>query len=95
MEPTEHRRRDDVATGVALGRERRRTRGALTNRPVWPPAVEIRDILDQDLLQVTLIGGRLTATALGPPSAASGVEIGHRGDDMSACHDDGPCYGRA
>ena len=54
MEPTEHRRRNDVATGIALGSEWRCTRRALINRPVWPPAVEIADILSQHMPQMAL-----------------------------------------
>jgi hypothetical protein len=55
MESTEHRRRNDVTIGIALRRERRRTRRALTNRPVWPPAVEIADILSQHMPQMALV----------------------------------------
>src|SRR5262245_63628894 len=40
MEPTKYRRRNDVATGVALGSEWRCSGRALTDRPVRPPAVE-------------------------------------------------------
>jgi hypothetical protein len=46
-QPTEHRRRNDRATDIALDSQRRRTGRALTNRPVWSPAVEVADILNQ------------------------------------------------
>ena len=54
MEPAEHRRRNDRAADIALDSERRRTRRALANRPVWPPAVEIADILSQYTSQMAL-----------------------------------------
>jgi hypothetical protein len=43
MDPAEHRRRNDVTADIALGRELRCTRRALSNRPVRPQAVEQLD----------------------------------------------------
>ena len=65
MEPTEHRRRNDVATSIAAGGERWRTRRALTNRPVRPPAVEIADILSQHISEMALAEDQNEVKALG------------------------------
>jgi hypothetical protein len=65
MEPTKHRRRDDVATSIALAGERRRPRCALTKRPVRPPAVEIADLLSQHMPQMVLAEDQHEVKTLG------------------------------
>src|SRR5262249_48914722 len=80
MEPTEHRRRNDVATVVAWGSERRRTRRALANRPVRPPEVERADILSQHIPEMALAEDQKEVKTLGSgcPDPALGNGVGAR-----------------
>ena len=65
MQSTEHRRRNDVATDFGLDVARWRTWRALIQRPVWPPAVEIADILSQHLSQMALAEDKSEIKTLG------------------------------
>jgi hypothetical protein len=77
MEPTEHRRRNDIATGIALRSERRRTGRTLPNRPVWPPVVEVANILSQRASWMALAEDEHEVQTLGSgrpdPSLGDGV----------------------
>jgi len=79
MEASKHWYCDDLSS---LGASMRRTcRGCagrtLSHRAMWPPVVEIADILGQDLLQMALIEYEHVVQALGPdrshPALGDGV----------------------
>jgi hypothetical protein len=55
MQSSEHWRRYHCAALATRRCQNRCARGSLAYRPMRPPLVEVRDVLGQDLTQVTLI----------------------------------------